>query len=299
MPLILALARHTARPLLVTAALAGSTLLSAVTAQAANPNAPLYSQLPPAIQKAGKIQVVADMLPPYRISGADGRSLTGLDAELTEALEKQLGVEFETTIVANGPAIFTGIDTGRYDFSFGPSLATAQREKRYDMIPWLLSTPAFVVPLQHGFKPQRITDLCGKKVSVMSGSAAICEIEMLDQLCLAQDKQKVQQVVMPDQNSVQLAAQSGRADAFSMQYAAALYLLKTRPGEYMVQIDDTNTLTTLLLGMILGKDSGLTPVLTQAMQNLVDNGEYLTILDRWGLAPAAVTKVVANPNSSQ
>lgn len=45
--------------------------------------------------------------------------MKGLEVELMQALQKQLGVPFETTVVANGPAIFTGVDTGRYDISFG------------------------------------------------------------------------------------------------------------------------------------------------------------------------------------
>ena len=219
--------------------------------------------------------------------------------ELIQALEKQLGIPFETSIVANGPAIFTGIDTGRYDISFGPALATAEREKRYDIIPWLLSKPAFVLPAQHGLKTKSLMDLCGRRISVMTGSAAIREIEIMDGLCEKAGQKKVQQVVMPDQNATLLAAQSGRADAFSMQYAAALYLLKTRPGEYTVQTDESNSLTTLRLGMILKSGSALSPVMQKAMQNLLDNGEYKRILQNWGLDPASIDTIQLNPNSQK
>lgn len=164
-------------------------------------SAPLYNELPETIKKAGKIHVAADKLPPYRISSEDGRKVEGLEVELIQALEKQLGVPFETSIVANGPAIFTGIDTGRYDISFGPALATAEREKRYDIIPWLLSKPAFVLPAQHGLKTKSLMDLCGRRISVMTGSAAIREIEIMDGLCEKAGQKKVQQVVMPDQNA--------------------------------------------------------------------------------------------------
>ena len=262
-------------------------------------SAPLYNELPETIKKAGKIHVAADKLPPYRISSEDGRKVEGLEVELIQALEKQLGVPFETSIVANGPAIFTGIDTGRYDISFGPALATAEREKRYDIIPWLLSKPAFVLPAQHGLKTKSLMDLCGRRISVMTGSAAIREIEIMDGLCEKAGQKKVQQVVMPDQNATLLAAQSGRADAFSMQYAAALYLLKTRPGEYTVQTDESNSLTTLRLGMILKSGSALSPVMQKAMQNLLDNGEYKRILHNWGLDPASIDTIQLNPNSQK
>ena len=295
MPLVATLGQRGRRSL---ASLALLALVAATPLAAApNPQAPLFNALPAAVQQAGKIQVVADMMPPYRIAGSDGKSLTGLEAELIDALETQVGVDMETTIVANGPAVFTGIDTGRYDVSFGPALATAEREKRYDMIPWLISKPAFVIPTQHGFKTQKLLDLCGRRISVMSGSAAIREIEALDKLCQAAGLKTVQQIVMPDQNATLLAAQSGRADAFSMQFAAALYLLKTRQGEFLVQTDETDTLTTLRLGMILKSGSALSPVLVKAMQALVDNGQYAAILERWGLAPAAIRVIQLNPNS--
>lgn len=282
------------------AALTASALLaSAQLAPAHASSAPLYNELPESIKKAGRIHVAADKLPPYRITSEDGRKMEGLEVELTQALEKQLGVPFETTVVANGPAIFTGIDTGRYDISFGPALATAEREKRYDIIPWLLSKPAFVLPAQHGLKTKSLMDLCGRRISVMTGSAAIREIEIMDGLCEKAGQKKVQQVVMPDQNATLLAAQSGRADAFSMQYAAALYLLKTRPGEYTVQTDESNSLTTLRLGMILKSGSALSPVMQKAMQNLLDNGEYKRILQNWGLDPASIDTIQLNPNSQK
>ncbi|WP_169294667.1 transporter substrate-binding domain-containing protein [Advenella sp. EE-W14] len=281
--------------------LATSSLLTAGYALTthANSSAPLYKELPEAVKKAGKIHVAGDQLPPYRITAEDGRTMKGLEVELMQALQKQLGVPFETTVVANGPAIFTGVDTGRYDISFGPALATAEREKRYDVIPWLLSKPAFILPTQHGLKTEKILDLCGRRISVMSGSAAIREVEIMDGMCEKAGLKKTQQIVMPDQNSTLLAAQSGRADAFSMQYAAALHLLKTRPGEYTAQTDETNTLTTLRLGMILKNNSPLSPVMVTAMQNLVDNGEYQKILDNWGLAPASIDVIQLNPNSNK
>ncbi|MCK9511441.1 MAG: transporter substrate-binding domain-containing protein [Pigmentiphaga sp.] len=262
----------------------------------ANP-APLYAELPAAVQKAGEISVVADIMAPYRIMGEDGRTLIGLEADLIKALEPLLGVPLTTTIVANGPAVFTGIDTGRYDISFGPALATAEREKRYDMIPWLLSEPAFVLPVRHGLKTEKLTDLCGKRISVMSGSAAIREVEALDKRCAETGLKSVEQVLMPDQNSTLLAAQSGRSDAFSMQLAAALHLLKTRPDEFWVQTDDAKQLTVLNLGMILRHDSPLSPVMAKAMQTLMDNGEYGRILEQYGLRQAAVPAIRLNIHS--
>jgi len=287
------LRRSLGRPLVAT--LAAAAFGIGGMAQA-NP-APLYAELPPAIQKAGEISVVADLAPPYRIMAEDGRTLLGLEAELTKALEPLLGVPLKTTIVANGPAVFTGIDTGRYDVSFGPALATAEREKRYDMIPWLLSEPAFVLPVRHGFKTEKLIDLCGKRISVMSGSAAIREVEALDKRCASAGLKAVEQVIMPDQNSTLLAAQSGRSDAFSMQLAAALHLMKTRPDEYWVQTDDEKKLTVLNLGMILGHDSPLSPVMVKAMQTLVDNGEYGRILEQYGLRPAAIEAIRLNIHS--
>ncbi len=257
----------------------------------------LFDRLPPAIKSAKAIKLVGDSFAPYRIVGDDGKTVTGLETDIARALEPLLGVKLEQNIVSNLPAMLAGIDTGRYDLSSGPLLATKPREERYDIITWMLSKPAFVVPAAGGRKPARLEDLCGLRMAYAAGSSQEQYNERVSARCTAAKLPVLQLVPLPDQNATVLAAQAGRADAASMQLAAALHLQKQNPGKFHVQTDQTDALGVLNLGFVTTKGSALTPVLLDALKRLWASGEYARIMDRWGLAAAQAAQPQFNPSS--
>lgn len=280
-------------------AAAGAILGLCLLAGAALAQAPatLFDRLPEPVKAAKVLKLVGDSFAPYRIVGDDGK-VTGIDTDLARALEPILGVKIEQTIVSNLPAMLAGLDTGRYDFSMGPLLSTKPREERYDILTWIVSKPAFVVPVANGRKVAKLMDLCGARLAFPAGSAQEQVAKQVSERCVAAGQAALSMVPLTDQNQTVLAAQSGRADATGMQYAAALYLQKTNPGKFIVQTDETDALGILLQGFIVKKGSELTPVMHEAMKRLWASGEYRRIMDKWGLAPAMATEPRLNPSSS-
>lgn len=263
----------------------------------ASATAPLYDRLPTSIKASKTVKLVGDSFPPYRVVGEDGKTVAGVETDLVRALEPILGVRFEQTIVSNLPAILAGIDTGRYDLSSGPLLSTKPREERYDIVTWLLSKPAFMVPVAGGRKTSTLEDLCGLRISYAAGSSQEQYVKKVDDRCVAAKRPVTQPVPLPDQNATVLAAQAGRADVASMQLSAALYLQRQNPGKFNVQTDQTDQLGVLHLGFVTKKNSELTPVLHEALQQLWASGEYARILEKWGLGPAKADAPRINPSS--
>ena len=263
----------------------------------ASATAPLYDRLPASIKASKTVKLVGDSFPPYRVVGEDGKTVAGVETDLVRALEPILGVRFEQTIVSNLPAILAGIDTGRYDLSSGPLLSTKPREERYDIVTWLLSKPAFMVPVASGRKTSTLEDLCGLRISYAAGSSQEQYVKKVDDRCVAAKRPVTQPVPLPDQNATVLAAQAGRADVASMQLSAALYLQRQNPGKFNVQTDQTDQLGVLHLGFVTKKNSELTPVLHEALQKLWASGEYARILEQWGLSAAKADAPRINPSS--
>lgn len=259
--------------------------------------ATLFERLPAPIKASKTIKLVGDSFAPYRTVGEDGKTVTGVETDLARALEPILGVKFEQTIVSNLPAILAGIDTGRYDLSTGPLLSTKPREERYDIVTWLVSKPAFMLPVAAGRKTQTLEDLCGLRVSFAAGSSQEQYMKKVDERCVAARRPATQPVPLPDQNATVLAAQAGRADVASMQLSAALYLQKQNPGKFHVQTDQTDQLGILHLGFVTKKNSELTPVLHDALRQLWASGEYDRILQKWGLGAAKADAPRVNPAS--
>lgn len=277
-----------------------STMLAAVLwacAGGAWADAALFERLPSAVKSSKTIKWVGDSFAPYRIVGDDGKTVTGLETDLARALEPLLGVRIEQHIVSNLPALLAGIDTGRYDMSTGPVLATRPREERYDLVTWLLSKPAFIVPTS-GRKTTKLEDLCGMRLSFAAGSSQEQYAIKVGERCVTGGLPTVRLVPLPDQNATVMAAQAGRADAASMQLAAALYLQKQNPGKFSIQTDQTDALGVLHLGFVMKKNSPLAPVLLDALKQLWASGAYLKILDKWGLANAQAPEPRLNPSSN-
>jgi polar amino acid transport system substrate-binding protein len=258
---------------------------------------PLFERLPASVKSTRTITLVGDSFPPYRIVGEDGKTVTGVETDLARALEPILGVHFKQVIVSNLPAILAGIDTGRYDLSSGPLLATKEREQRYDIVTWLVSKPAFLLPTAGGHKTSTLEDLCGLRISYAAGPGQEPYLRKLDERCVAAKRPVTHLVALADQNAAVLAAQAGRSDVASMQLAAGLYLQRQNPGKFQVQTDQTNQLGILHLGFVMKKNSPLTPVLDDALKQLWASGEYARILEKWGLAPAKADAPRVNPNS--
>jgi len=280
---------------LLSKAIAALLLGSALHAAAAG-DAPFFEKLPAAIKASKVVRTGGDSFAPYRLVGDDGKTITGLETDLLRALEPLLGIRFEQALVSNLPAMLAGIDTGRYDLSSGPLLSTKAREERYDIVTWLISKPAWVLPAA-GKKTTRLEDLCGLRVSFAAGSTQEDHVKKVSERCVAAGLPAAQPVALTDQNTTVLAVQSGRADAASMQLAAALYLQRQSPGKFHIQTDTTDALGVLHLGFVLKKNSELTPVLHEALKRLWQSGEYARILDKWGLATAMAPEPRLNPSS--
>lgn len=279
------------------ALVAGALLFAAspaARAQAAPGN--LADRLPAEVRSAGVLKFVGDSFAPYRIVGTDGKTVTGVETDFARALEPLLGVRIEQTIVSNLPALLAGLDTGRYDLSSGPLLSTKAREERYDIVTWLLSKPAFVMPAGTT-ATTRLEDLCGMRISFAAGSISETYVNKVSDRCKAGGLPAAQPVGLQDQNAAILAMQSGRADAATSQLASGLYLQQQNPGKFHLQTDQTDALGVLNLGFVLKKDSGLAPVLLEALQRLWASGEYERILAKWGLAPAKAPEPMLNPSS--
>lgn len=277
--------------------MAGAALAFSVGQAHGQPDAALFDKLPASIKASKTIKLVGDSFAPFRIVGADGK-VTGIETDLARALEPVLGVKFEQNIVSNLPALLAGIDTGRHDLSSGPLLSTKPREERYDIVTWLLSKPAFVLPAAAGRKTSKLEELCGLRMAYAAGSSQEQYNIRISERCKAAKLPELQLVPLPDQNATVLAAQAGRADAVSMQLSAALYLQTQYPGKFSIQTDQTDALGVLHLGFVMKKGSELSPVMLEGLKRLWASGEYQKILAKYGLAAAAASEPRLNPSTS-
>jgi polar amino acid transport system substrate-binding protein len=221
--------------------------------------------------------------PPYEIAGTDGKSLTGVAADLSEELGGLLGVKIEHVTVDGLPSQLTGIAAGRYDLALGPVGDFPDRQAANDFVDWVQEFVVFAVPKGNPNKIQSIADTCGLRISVMAGGSAEKVIKAQSDTCVKDGKKKVEVQSYKDQPTSILAVRSHRADAFFSSQAPLTYFVKQSGGELeLAATGKPNGFDTLYQGAVVAKDSPLRDVLKDGIQKLIDDGTYEKVMTKWG-----------------
>lgn len=246
-------------------------------------NADLRAKLPEALRTSGKmISVNNGSFPPYEI--VTGTKLTGASADLTDAIGEVLGVKIEHESVSGLPAILAGINSGRYQFAFGPIGDFKSREESNDFVDWVQEFVVFAV--QKG-NPKGITSLdtaCGQRIAVMAGGSAEKVIQVQAEKCKTDGKSAIEVQSFTDQPSSILAVRSKRSDAFFSSQAPLTYFVSQANGQLVLTgVGQKNGFEDLYQGAVVPKGSPLGPVLKDAVKLLMDNGTYAAIMKKWGL----------------
>lgn len=274
--------------LIASAALAALLLAgSAIAQEAAIPkqsvNEELRARLPENIRAEGKmISVNNGSFPPYEI--VTGTEMTGASSDLTDAIGQVLGVKIEHATVGGLPALLAGVNSGRYQFAFGPVGDFKSREEANDFVDWVQEFVVFAV--QKG-NPKGITSLdtaCGNRIAVMAGGSAERVIQAQAEKCKADGKEAITVQSYTDQPSSILSVRSKRADAFFSSQAPLTYFVAQANGQLeLTGVGQKNGFEDLYQGAVVPKGSPLGPVLLDAIKLLMSNGTYAAIMKKWGL----------------
>jgi polar amino acid transport system substrate-binding protein len=248
-----------------------------------------HDKLPQQFKDSGVIRFAGDSHPPYRIVGADGTTVTGIDRDIQQALGAVLGVRTEIAIVPGLPAALSGMLSGRYDAFNGPVKDTAEREKQFDAIVWMVTRTAYLIPKSGQGGISASADLCGKRVSGVDGSIIADQTARLSTWCADKGKPGVQFIGLADTNGTILAAKSGRADAVGMTESAALEAMAADKNQftYVTQTEEQGAGVDQL-AMLVPKSGGLGPAVFEAFKQLFANGEYDKIMKKYGLEKVMV-----------
>lgn len=270
--------------------LAGPALAETAPAPKQSVNEELRARLPEKIRSEGKmVSVNNGSFPPYEI--VTGTKMEGASADLTDALGKLLGIKIEHATVGGLPALLAGVNSGRYQFAFGPVGDFKSREEANDFVDWVQEFVVFAV--QKG-NPKDIVSLdtsCGQRIAVMAGGSAERVIQAQAEKCKADGKAAIEVQSYTDQPSSILAVRSKRADAFFSSQAPLTYFVSQANGQLeLTGVGQKNGFDDLYQGAVVPKGSELGPVLLDAIKVLMDNGTYAAIMKKWGLENNILTQ---------
>lgn len=268
----------------------GATPAGTGTADA-GAKAPLFAELPEDIQKAGKINVASNVeYPPFESFDTDGTTIVGIDRDIADELEKQLGVKLEFNNIAFD-AIIPGLTADRYDMAMSAMSDTVERQKQVDFVDYFSAGGGIMTSTANAASIKTLDDLCGKSVGLVKGTTEDADAAEQSEKCKTAGKEPLQTTIYAGQNQAVLAVQSGRVDAFLVDSTSGSVIAAQSNG----QLVQGPRYQDLAFGIVFPKESGqLTEAVQKAMGALKTDGSYEKILAKYDMADHAMKDFPVN-----
>jgi polar amino acid transport system substrate-binding protein len=265
---------------------------SATSTPAPAANSSVAALVPSAIKSKGTMTVAADAsYAPDEFIASDGHTVVGMDADLSKALAAVMGLK-ANVVNATFATIIPGLAAGRYDMGASSFTDTKAREKTVDFVDYANVGESFYTKAQGGTSIGSIADICGKTVSVESGTTEETDAKTQSGTCTKGGKAAVKVLVFDTQTAANLAVSSGRAQLGFADTPVADYQVKQSSGTFKLV---GAAFAPAPYGLAIPKQPGLAPAVLAALKVLDSNGTYASIFSKWGLQgieiPAAQIKM--------
>ena len=248
-------------------------------------NASVAALVPSSIKSKGSMTVAADAsYAPNEFIGSDGHTVVGMDADLSQALAQLMGVK-ANILNATFATIIPGLAAGKYDMGASSFTDTKARQKVVNFVDYFKAGTSFFTKSSGGAAVTGLSSLCGKSVSVESGTTEETDAKAQSVKCKATGKPAVTVLVFPTQSAANLALSSGRAQVSMADSPVAAYQVKQSHGAFKLV---GATYGTAPYGLAIPKNSTLDKAVLAGVKELMSNGTYSKILAKWGVQSGAI-----------
>jgi len=205
----------------------------------------------------------------------------GLDVDIAKAIAEQLGVEVE---FINSPfdTIRDALNTNEFDVVISAMTINPERQEEVDFVPYLSVGTGVLVPAENPDGIQELEDLCGLTVAVQLGTIQETMIDDLNAQC----DEAIDKVTFDTNPLAVQDLRTGGADANLSDYPVAYLDAQESAGELEVVEPAPNPEP---YGIAVRKGSTeLKAVLQEALNRIIADGTYDSILADWGLSGTAL-----------
>jgi polar amino acid transport system substrate-binding protein len=277
-------------PTAAASAAVGASASVAVTA------APLPTVPANELVKAGTLTVCSDTSYPPQESLDKNNKAVGSDIDLATEIAKRLGLQVSVSSTVFD-TIIPALTGGSCDIIVSAQTITDARKQAVDMIPYFAAGQSFVVLKGNPSGIAAITDLCGKTVAAEKGTVEADHIAgtgdytadtSLDGQCKKAGKPDITLQVFAADTDALLALQAGTVVAHFTDEPVAGYEVVNGNGAF--EMLPSLTVERGDEGISVTKNHPeLRDAVKAALQQMIDDGTYKTILTKWGVQSGAVT----------
>jgi polar amino acid transport system substrate-binding protein len=250
----------------------------------------LAAKVPADIKAAGKLVIGTDSsYAPSEFLDTDGKTVIGFDVDLFNAVAQKLGLTTEWQS-ATFDSIIPGVASAKYNVGVSSFTINADREKEATMISYFSAGTQWAAKTGSTITPDTA---CGKKIAVQTGTVQVDDITAKSKKCGAQ---KITIDQYQKQSDATNAVVTGKDDAMLADSPVSAYAVKQTNGQLALIGDIYDSAP---YGYVVAKDkTDLADALNAALQSLIADGTYKSVLDKWGVTAGAITAPAVNPSVS-
>lgn len=251
----------------------------------------LFSDLPADVQRSGVVEVAAvSDYPPFGFFDDDSE-LAGLNFDLLDAAAVHLGITFEY-FDTSFDSLIPSIQAGRYLIGAGGAYDTVERQEAVFMVDFIQSGATVVVAPGNPEGIDGLESLCGHPVGVLAGSEVyLAAIEGAAEECETSGEPAIEISTFQSQDEAFLALDAGRVVAtYDGNLASGFRIANGQEIEVVGPLYNS----ALVAFMVSLETPELAEALAAAIDLMIEDGTYTELLEKWGVAGAAVTEATIN-----
>ncbi|MFF5791914.1 transporter substrate-binding domain-containing protein [Paeniglutamicibacter sp. NPDC012692] len=248
----------------------------------------LAASVPAALAQDGKLTVATSAgSVPLTFHASDNATLIGTETDIAQLVADKLGLELDLQLTSweNWPL---QTDSGAVEAVFSNVGINAERIKKYDFAPYRAAYMGFEATTKFEGTVKDAADVSGKKVSVGAGTNQEKILLAWNKELEAQGKEPANlQYYSSDADTI-LALSSGRVDLNLAPYPTTVYRENSRDDTKVVGKINAGWPSETLVAATTKHGNGLAEPISAAINELIAEGSYAKVLQRWGLEDEAV-----------
>jgi polar amino acid transport system substrate-binding protein len=253
----------------------------------------LAAKVPDAIKSDGKILIGTDAsYAPNEFLDTDGKTVIGFDVDLFNAVAAKLGLETEWQS-ATFDAIIPGVQSGKYEMGISSFTINDDRKQQVNMVSYFSAGTQWATKAGNptGIQPD---DACGKKVAVQTNTVQDTEdLPERQEACQRAGKPEITVERYQRQDQATAAVVSGKDDAMLADSPVTAYAVEQTNGQLELLGDIYDAAP---YGYVIKKDqTEYAQAVADAVNALISDGTYRTILEKWGVEAGAIETAAVNP----
>lgn len=293
--------------LLVALAIAVAACTTATPAPTTDSSSPENQPTPVATIPAEKLAqknhllICADFPYPPQEFYDDNGEPQGLDVDLGNEIGKRLGLKVQW-VNSVFDTIIAAVTSGKCDIIISAQNITVDRQKQVSMIPYFQAGQSFVAKKGNPENVKEPLDVCGKAVAAESGTTMAMWLQStgdfegkgLTQMCQEAGKEAPNVVVTQKDSDALQQLQSGKVAVYFTDSPVAGYYVVQHPDQFEVV---GGVVEPVLEGISVpcGQEDCTNAPLSEvgqavkaALDSMMQDGTYLSILKKWNLETGAI-----------